>query len=209
MNTLLGGNITRNSLILGCFALVTVGILVLTEYLTRTPIEDARQRTLIAELQAVFPSHLHDNNLLDSTRTLEPHSLLANKAPVTAYIATQNNAISGYIIPATAPEGYGGAIELLVGVTAAGTITGVRVLLPHPETPGLGDGIEYKKSDWITGFNGKSLTNPTLAQWQVTKDGGVFDGFTGATITPRAVVNAVKNTLLYVREHMQHAQPHE
>jgi electron transport complex protein RnfG len=98
---------------------------------------------------------------------------------------------------ATAPEGYGGAIELLVGVNANGEITGVRVVPPHNETPGLGDKIETKKSDWIYSFDGKSLTNPKPEGWAVKKDGGDFDSFTGATITPRAVVDAVYNALAW------------
>jgi len=101
-----------------------------------------------------------------------------------------------------APDGYNGNIRLLVAVRLDGTLAGVRVLA-HRETPGLGDNIEAERSDWILGFSGKSLQDPKADSWKVQRDGGVFDQFTGATITPRAVVKAVKNTLLYYQEHGQ------
>jgi electron transport complex protein RnfG len=104
------------------------------------------------------------------------------------------------IIPVTAPDGYSGDIELIVGVNADGSIAGVRVL-SHKETPGLGDKVDLRKSDWILGFNGRSLNNPELAGWAVRKDKGVFDQFTGATITPRAVVAATLRALQFADAH--------
>jgi electron transport complex protein RnfG len=95
-----------------------------------------------------------------------------------------------------AKDGYSGDISLLVGIDFDGIIQGVRTI-EHKETPGLGDKVDHKKSPWIDSFIGKSLSNTPLDGWAVTKDGGVFDGFTGATITPRAVVNAVHQGLLY------------
>jgi electron transport complex protein RnfG len=100
------------------------------------------------------------------------------------------------IIPVTAPDGYTGAIDLIVGVNADGSIAGVRTL-SHKETPGLGDKVDLKKSDWILGFNGRSLDNPKPRGWAVKKDKGVFDQFTGATITPRAVIAATLRALQY------------
>ena len=102
------------------------------------------------------------------------------------------------MVQATAGDGYGGAIRLLVGVDHDGNLTGVRVVPPHNETPGLGDSIEIRKSDWITVFAGLNLNSPPSSGWAVKKDGGVFDAFTGATITPRAVIGAVHRTLQYV-----------
>jgi electron transport complex protein RnfG len=98
----------------------------------------------------------------------------------------------------TARDGYSGDVNLIVGVNVDGTIAGVRAL-SHRETPGLGDKVDLKKSDWILGFNGKSLVNPTLARWTVKKDEGEFDQFTGATITPRAVVAATLRALQYAQ----------
>ena len=102
------------------------------------------------------------------------------------------------IIESVAPDGYSGSIRLLVGVTPDGRLLGVRVL-QHHETPGLGDAIEERRSDWIRSFEGRSLRDPPLARWKVRKDGGDFDQLTGATMTPRAVVAAVRNTMLFVQ----------
>jgi len=101
-----------------------------------------------------------------------------------------------------APDGYGGPIRLLVGIRKSGELAGVRVVR-HSETPGLGDFIEADKGDWIEQFEGLSLGDPPREQWAVKKDGGRFDQMTGATITPRAVVKAIRNALLYFREHRQ------
>ena len=107
---------------------------------------------------------------------------------------------SALILPVTAPDGYSGAIHLLVGIFADGRLAGVRVL-GHKETPGLGDKIELAKNPWVLAFNGKSLSDPGEAGWGVKKDQGVFDQFAGATITPRAVVKAVHHALQYVDAH--------
>src|SRR5690606_24060195 len=103
------------------------------------------------------------------------------------------------LVPAVAPDGYSGAMRMLVGVNRDGTLAGVRVLT-HRETPGLGDKVDLSKSDWILGFNGRSLGNPEPDRWGVKKDGGEFDQFTGATITPRAVTAQVKRVLQQVEQ---------
>ena len=107
-----------------------------------------------------------------------------------------------FILPGVAPDGYSGNIALIVGVDIAGNISGVRVTA-HKETPGLGDKIDLKKHDWILGFNGLSLGNPPAGQWAVRKDGGQFDAFTGATITPRAVVGQIARMLEYFMSHRE------
>jgi electron transport complex protein RnfG len=103
------------------------------------------------------------------------------------------------VIETIAPNGYSGNIYILVGVLPNGHISGVRVL-KHRETPGLGDKIELRKADWILSFNGKNLTEDNAERWAVKRDRGEFDQFTGATITPRAVVGAVRNTLHFVNQ---------
>ena len=120
-------------------------------------------------------------------------------APARAELFDRNGEPVAAIFNSIAPDGYSGRIHMLIGVYADGRIAGVRVV-KHAETPGLGDGIEIRKSDWVTGFDGKSLDNPQDAGWRVKRDGGEFDQFTGATITPRAVVAAVQRTLLYYRQ---------
>ncbi|MDB0047709.1 RnfABCDGE type electron transport complex subunit G, partial [Porticoccaceae bacterium] len=103
------------------------------------------------------------------------------------------------IIPAVTPDGYSGAISMIIGVNFNGSVAGVRVV-DHRETPGLGDKVDLKKSDWILSFNGKSLVNPQASGWTVKKEGGDYDQFTGATITPRAVVKQVLKTLQYFED---------
>ena len=117
-----------------------------------------------------------------------------------AYIATLRGQPSAVILQVTAPDGYSGAIHLLVGIKAGGQLAGVRVLR-HKETPGLGDKIELSKSPWVKSFDNKSLANPGADGWAVKKDGGKFDQFAGATITPRAVVKAVHQALQYFDQH--------
>ena len=123
---------------------------------------------------------------------------LGLKTDKNIYLAKRENQVVAAIIPVTAADGYSGAIDLIVGVNANGSVAGVRVLA-HKETPGLGDKVDLKKSDWVLGFNGKTLNNPERSGWAVKKDKGVFDQFTGATITPRAVVAATLRALQYAK----------
>ena len=158
---------------------------------------DAR-RKLVAETLA--PGS-YNNDLLQAQLTLPHNPLLGNaESGSLAWQARQQGKPVAIVLEATAPDGYGGEIKLLIGVTYQGNISGVRVVEQH-ETPGLGDYIELAKSRWIHVFDGKSLTNPSDTGWQVKKDGGQFDYVTGATVTPRAVVKAVHHALQYVAEH--------
>jgi len=190
-------SVSRNSIILGIFAIATTGMIVLTANLTRDSISKAVEDTLKKSLFEVMPRDRLDNDLLNDQLSLPADKLLGTKAAKAAYVAKQNGDPTGVILQAVAPEGYGGSINLLVGIDSQGAITGVRVIPPHFETPGLGDAIEMQKSPWILSFNGKSLANTPESHWRVKKDGGEFDAFTGATITPRAVVDAVYKALQY------------
>ncbi|MEE4250475.1 MAG: electron transport complex subunit RsxG [Alcanivoracaceae bacterium] len=192
--------ITRNALVLSLFAIGTAAMLALTNNSTLPQIQCNRELALQNSLLEVIPADRFDNVLLaDSVTVNDP---LLGRGEHTIYRARMDGAASGLVVQATAPDGYGGAIRLLIGVDETGSLTGVRMIPPHNETPGLGDNIDIRKSDWITGFNGKSLGNTDDKDWAVRKDGGKFDAFTGATITPRAVVGAVHRALKYVaREH--------
>ena len=198
---ILGQSIRKNSIIMGLFAIVTTGLIVLTQLGTADQIEFAKRQALEEALQEIVPVSLFDNKLLENTVEVTANKQLGSEEARTAYIATKDDAPAAIILQATAPEGYGGSIHFLVGIRADGIVTGVRVVPPHFETPGLGDKIDLAKSNWILGFNGKSLTNLEAAQWKVKKDGGQFDAFTGATITPRAIVDGVHKSLLYFDEH--------
>jgi Na+-translocating ferredoxin:NAD+ oxidoreductase subunit G len=156
------------------------------------------EERLLDEILANVP---HDNQLRDDTFQLVPKSgifaqeeLLGLTGARTAYIARQQDQVTALVLPAATLEGYNGKIELLMGVTADGEIAGVRVVT-HAETPRLGDQIELALSNWVLSFNNRSLDNTDPLLWRVKKDGGEFDQFAGATITPRAVVGAIHDTL--------------
>lgn len=186
--------------ILLIFTVVFTGILAYTYDITHQEIqhnEDNARRKLVAE---TLPPHSFDNDLLSNQIALQPDQLLGTTSPSLAWQARQNNIPVAVVLEATAPDGYSGKINLLIGVTADGRISGVRVV-SHKETPGLGDYIEIAKSEWIRIFDGKSLDQPDDSGWQVKKDGGKFDYMAGATITPRAVIKAVHHALKYITLH--------
>ncbi len=189
------------ALILGLFATVGTGMVALTYDGTAERIAENERQALLRSLHQIISPDSHSNDIYtDIIEVQDP--LLGTDEPVTVYRARMDEEPVAVVIASIAPDGYGGAIKLLVGINYDGTIAGVRVI-SHKETPGLGDAIEAERSDWILGFNGRSLEDPEEKRWAVKKDGGVFDQFTGATITPRAVVQAVANTLRYYREHRE------
>jgi electron transport complex protein RnfG len=179
--------------LLGGFAMIAAALLVMGNIATRDAIEQRRAEDLLASLSQVIPGRIHDNNLLGNPLVLED----ASGERITIYRALQGLDVTGVAFQVTG-QGYAGAIELMLGLNASGEILGTRVL-SHAETPGLGDKIEASRDDWILGFDGLSLGNPAPERWGVKKDGGGFDQFTGATITPRAVVQAVKEGLEFFR----------
>lgn len=184
------------------FALVGAILLGSTYALTKKRIEQNEIEAVQRNLQAVLVDDSY-NNAPYADRTRVPASaLLGSDRPVTVYRARLDGEPAAAVFRTVAPNGYNGAIKLLVGIYADGRVSGVRVVA-HKETPGLGDGIDERKSDWIFSFTGQSIDQPALEYWKVKKDGGRFDQFTGATITPRAVVQAVKNTLLYFEQNKQ------
>jgi len=191
----------KNSLVLGLFAIVTVGLVAVLQQATAGRIANAEREAQVRALSEILPQGSYDNHLLDNSIQLHD-PLLGSKSPQTAYIALKDGQPSAVILRATAPDGYSGAIHLLIGIQADGRLAGVRVL-GHRETPGLGDKIELAKSAWIQSFDGKSLSNPGEDGWAVKKDRGEFDQFAGATITPRAVVKAVHKALQYFDAHQE------
>ena len=193
-------SILRNSVILGLFAVATVGMIAVTQQTTAERISEAQRRVQLSALNEIVPHDQHDNDLLTDSFSVQDHQYLSLSAPADAYRARQGERVSAVILPVVAPDGYSGRIDLLVGIRADGSIAGVRSV-SHRETPGLGDKIDAGKSQWILSFNGKSLSMPIPEQWAVKKDGGQFDQFTGATITPRAVVKAVYQALTYFDQH--------
>jgi electron transport complex protein RnfG len=195
-------SIGKNGLLLFLFALITAAILAFTYQGTKDLIDEEERIAAQKALLEIIPQSRFDNDILLDTITI-PESARASLGKISGeniYVARKSNKIIAVIVPAIAPDGYNGDIKLITGVNTDGTIAGVRILT-HKETPGLGDKVDIKKSQWVTSFTGRSITNPISTAWKVKKNGGEFDQFTGATITPRAVVKQVYKILQFVEEH--------
>jgi electron transport complex protein RnfG len=180
---------------LGLVALLASASLAVAYGATKDHIAAAERRDLQMSLAQVMPQGFADNDLLQDKLTLTG----PKGQPVEVHVARLGGAAKGAVF-SVAERGYAGDIVVLMAVDAAGRMLGARVL-KHSETPGLGDKIEIAKADWIESFKGKSLGEPAPEKWGVKKDNGVFDQFAGATITPRAVVKAVKGGLEFFAAH--------
>jgi len=194
--------ISKNGLILASFAFIVTAIVALTHELTKSAVSDQEQRYLLTQLDQVIAPSTYDNDLVKQCVLITAPDSLGRATPQRAFIAIKDNSPVAIAIETTAPNGYSGNIDLLIGVNANGKISGVRTLR-HQETPGLGDKVDIEKSSWIESFKNKIVTVTNQDQWHVKKDGGMFDQFTGATITPRAVVQATHKTVNYVKENYQ------
>ncbi|WP_213989618.1 electron transport complex subunit RsxG [Sodalis sp. dw_96] len=186
----------KHGIILALFAALFTALTALVHSLTEPAIQQQAVNQRQQLLDQVVPPGLHDNDMLKECY-LVTDSALGHSQPHRLYLARKQGKAVAAAIETTAPDGYSGSIQLLVGADFDGNVLGVRVTEQH-ETPGLGDKIELRVSDWITHFSGKKVGSDQDAFWGVKKDGGGFDQFTGATITPRAVVNAVKRTVVYL-----------
>jgi electron transport complex protein RnfG len=191
-------HVITSALLLALFGVAGAGLVALVFDNTEERIEANIRAQLLKSLNEIMPSERYDNDIANDTTQIWNADLNPGKG-TTIYRARKNGKPVAAIFNITAAGGYGGPIRLLVGINHDGSLAGVRVVEQH-ETPGLGDKIEPEKSDWLQGFVGKSLDNPNVQNWKVKRDGGAFDQFTGATITPRAVVKGIKNTLLYYSE---------
>jgi electron transport complex protein RnfG len=184
--------------LLALFSVSAAGLVAVTHVATAERIAQNERQALLDRLAVLVPADRVTNDMAqDRIEVSDRERLGADRTVV--YRARHGDRPAGVVLTPVVPDGYAGPIRLLVAVLADGTLGGVRVL-SHKETPGLGDKIEEAKSDWVLDFAGRSLDDPPPARWKVRRDGGDFDQFTGATITPRSVVKAVKNTLLYVRD---------
>lgn len=186
--------------VLAGFALAASILLGLADLATRGVIQMRLEEDLKASLEEVVPAALHDNDLLADTVTVPSADAATGADETVVYLAKKQGRVSAVSFKFVAPDGYAGPIHLVMGIAGNGEILGVRVI-SHTETPGLGDKIEIAKSKWVLSFDGKSLDNLTFEEWAVKKDGGVFDQFAGATITPRKVVQAIRRGLEFYRAH--------
>jgi len=152
---------------------------------------------LLASLSSVLDPQLLEQDLDPVLITVTDAELLGSDEPIEVFLPVDGATPLAAIFASVAPDGYNAPIHLLIGIdVATGRISGVRVI-DHRETPGLGDQIDIRKSDWILQFDGRTIDDPPAAGWAVTRDEGEFDSITGATVTPRAVVSAIYNTLVY------------
>lgn len=189
--------IRRHGITLALFAAGTTGLSALVYTMTKSVIAEQaamKQRQLFEQ---IISPDLYNNDMIAECYIVADESL-GNSLSHRVYIARKDDKPVAAAIESTAPDGYSGAIQLLVAADFAGHVLGSRVT-EHNETPGLGDKIDTRISDWITHFSGKSINPQHHVKWAVKKDGGEFDQFTGATITPRAVVNAVNRTAIYIQ----------
>ena len=196
----LGVSISSNSMILGLFALLCTAIIAGTYLGTEDNIIEQQRQAQLKALYQIVPKDQHDNDLLQDNMPFETEALGHRKSQ-TLFLARKEQLGKQQpltvIYPVTARDGYSGDIDFIIGINIKdNSIAGVRVI-SHKETPGLGDKVDLRKSNWILDFNGHRLGDPDSEGWTVKKDGGIFDGFTGATITPRAVIVAIANTLRY------------
>ena len=185
-------------LILGAFAVGGVGLVAVTHALTSERIAANEREAMLRKVAAIIPSEHMDNDPLQDLIEVSDPDLLGSDV-TRVYRVRGGGEPLALVLNPVVPDGYAGPIKLLVSVLTDGTLGGVRVLT-HRETPGLGDKIETAKSDWVLDFNGRSLSDPPDKEWAVKRDGGAFDQFAGATITPRAIVRTVKNTLRFVQQ---------
>ncbi len=193
-------NMWRSAVLLALFALIGTGLVAYTFDVTKDRIAASERAAIIRTLHSIVKPSDHDNDIFHDTLEVTDAQYLGSRKPVTVYRARLHGEPSAAVLTVYAPNGYSGAIKMLVGIRRDGSLAGARIL-EHRETPGLGDAIEAEKTRWIESFQGKSLTQPDTQGWHVKKDGGYFDQFTGATITPRAVVQAIHNALLYYKDH--------
>lgn len=202
-------SIRKNAIGLGLFAIVTAGSIGIAQVTTKESIEKNVQIAQAKALHEIVPRHSYDNDLLNDTISLTHQGVhqqwnVRLLGPIAegavAYVARKDGKAHTVILPVTAPDGYTTNIDIIVGIRLDGSLAGVRVI-DHKETPGLGDKIEAKKHPWVFQFADLSLLNPEEKMWAVKKDGGQFDQFTGATITPRAVVRSVRLALKFFQQH--------
>jgi electron transport complex protein RnfG len=191
--------VIMSGLLLGMFGVIGAGLVGISHDATAARIAANERQAMLDRLHVLLPPHYVDNDLLaDAIEVSAPEYLGAEVTRV--YRARRDGEPFAAVFSPVVTQGYSGAIRLIVAIHSDGTLAGARVL-SHRETPGLGDKVEVERSPWMLSFAGRSLTDPPPAGWRVKRDGGVFDQFTGATITPRAVVKGVKSTLDYFADH--------
>jgi electron transport complex protein RnfG len=194
--------IIKSGFLLGLIALIGTSLLAGVNALTHERIKAQEEARMLAQFNAIVSADSYDNDLVNDRISMKDTEIFGHADTISVYRARRDGQPVAVLMKVTAPDGYNGDIKMLVGIDLDGVVLGVRII-EHRETPGLGDPIELERSDWILDFDDKSLQNPGPNGWAVKRDGGEFDQFTGATISPRAVVKTVYNSLNYYEANKQ------
>jgi electron transport complex protein RnfG len=194
--------ISRNGFLLAAFAIICTAAVATVNQLTKPVIAQQEQIALLKTINQLIPEDAYDNDIFASCFIVNDDELLGKGKNQQVFVAKKGNKPVALMLETSTFKGYAGEIKLAVGIFADGKVAGVRAI-SHTETPGLGDKIQTNKSDWIYAFNGKFYEPTQDARWEVSKNGGDIDAFTGATITPRAVTLAVKDALIYFQKNSE------
>ena len=192
--------IAKTALTLAAIAAICTSLVAATYHVTRDRIAANEKALLEQSLAPALSGLFFDSGVSESRLVLEPPHDLPGNDPAIIYRVYSGEEPVAALFAVTARDGFSGPIRVLVGVEYGGNVTGIRIL-QHRETPGLGDKIDSSRSDWVFQFDGRSITDPAVGGWAIKSDGGEFDQLTGASITPRAVIKAIRDTLIYFDAH--------
>jgi len=188
--------VLKSGITLAVIAAICTALVASTYQLTHERIAANEQAWLEQSLQPALSGLFFDSGVSESRVTIPaPHGLPGSEDAVIYRVYSGDTPVAALFV-VSARDGYAGAIRFLIGIDIDGAVTGVHVL-SHRETPGLGDRIESSKSEWVKQFDGRSLIDPQTSGWKIKRDGGEFDQLTGASVTPRAVIKAIRETLSY------------
>ena len=192
--------VIKTGMTLAMIAAICTALVAATFQMTVDRIAANEKALLEQSLQPALAGVFYDGDVSESRLVIPPPHELPGNDPAIIYRVFSANEPVAALFAVTARDGFSGPIRILLGVDVSGTVTGVRIL-QHRETPGLGDKIESSRSDWVFQFDGRSIGDPVVTAWALKGDGGEFDQLTGASVTPRAVLKAIRETLLYFAAH--------
>lgn len=196
----MSGGVIKGGVTLAVMAAICTLLVAATYQLTADRIAANERAWLERSLEPALSGVFFEGSVTESKLLVPaPHDLPGNDTAIIYRVFAEGAPVAA-LFAVTARDGYAGPIRILVGVGIDGTVTGVRIV-EHRETPGLGDRIDQSRSDWVYQFDGRSLVNPAEVNWLLDVDGGEFDQLTGASVTPRAVIKAIRDTLIYFDAH--------
>lgn len=188
--------VIKSGVTLAVIGAVCAGLVATTYLLTHERIAANEQAWLEQSLKPALSGLFFDGSVSESMLVIpSPHELPGPDDVIVYRVYAEDEPVAA-LFAVTARDGYAGPIRILVGIEYDGTVTAIRIL-EHRETPGLGDKIVSTRSDWVFQFDGRSLGDPDEAGWAIKRDNGQFDALSGASVTPRAVITAVRETLIY------------